>query len=85
MSVISPVMPTSSDTVRPVTSETIAVAIATPAEGPSLGTAPAGTWMCTSCSANHSGSIPSSSAWLRTQERAAWADSCITSPSWPVI
>jgi hypothetical protein len=35
--VISPVIPTSADTVRPVTSETIAVAIVTPAEGPSFG------------------------------------------------
>ena len=69
----------------PRTSEAIAVAIVMPAEGPSLGTAPAGTWMWTSCAANHSGASPSSAACERTQESAACADSCITSPSCPVI
>jgi uroporphyrinogen-III decarboxylase len=33
---------------RPVSSDVSAVKIVTPALGPSLGTAPAGTWMCTS-------------------------------------
>ena len=33
--------------------DAIAVAIVIPADGPSLGTAPAGTWMCTSWSENH--------------------------------
>ena len=42
----------------PVTSEAIAVAIVMPADGPSFGTAPAGTWMWTSCSPNQSGSMP---------------------------
>jgi len=58
---------------------------AVPKDGPSLGTAPAGTWMCTSCSANHVSSRPSVSACERTHETAACADSCITSPSCPVI
>ena len=55
----------------------------TPAEGPSFGIAPAGTWMCTS----------RLEALARDPERlgvrpgvrqAARADSFITSPSWPV-
>ena len=41
---ISPVIAVSLLTVRPVSSETSAVNIATPAEGPSFGIAPAGTW-----------------------------------------
>ncbi len=41
--VTSPVMPTVERTGRPVSSETSAVVIVTPADGPSLGTAPAGT------------------------------------------
>ena len=41
-SVISPVMATSCDTLMPVKSERSAVKIATPAEGPSFGVAPAG-------------------------------------------
>ena len=40
---ISPVMPTSERTGRLVSSDTSAVTIVTPAEGPSLGMAPAGT------------------------------------------
>ena len=47
-SVISPVMATSRSTGRPDIAEAIAVAIATPALGPSLGMAPAGTWTWTS-------------------------------------
>jgi hypothetical protein len=43
--VISPVMATSSATGTPRTSDTIAVAIVIPADGPSFGIAPAG--MCT--------------------------------------
>ena len=84
VSVISPVIATSSETGRLRTSETIAVAIVIPADGPSFGTAPAGMWTWTSWPANQSGSRPSPTAWLRTHESAAWADSCITSPSWPV-
>jgi hypothetical protein len=37
-------MATSAFTGMPVRIETIAVAIATPAEGPSFGVAPSGTW-----------------------------------------
>ena len=59
----------------------IAVAIATPAEGPSFGTAPAGTWMCTSWAANQPGSSCSETARERTHEKAVCADSCITSES----
>src|SRR6516225_8103264 len=46
-SVISPVTATSRRTGMPVITETIAVAMATPAEGPSFGVAPSGTcaWM----------------------------------------
>ena len=43
--VISPVMATFADTFRPVTAESMAVAMVIPAEGPSLGTAPSGMWM----------------------------------------
>jgi len=41
--VISPVIATSSRTGRPVNKEAIAVSTVTPADGPSLGCAPAGT------------------------------------------
>ncbi len=46
-------MATSRRTLRPETAEIRAVAMVMPAEGPSLGMAPAGTWMWTSrfCSA----------------------------------
>ena len=47
-SVISPVIAMSPRTGRPVSSETSAVVIVTPAEGPSLGMAPEGTCMWTS-------------------------------------
>ena len=58
--VISPVIATSSDTGCPRASDTSAVAIVMPADGPSFGTAPAGTWMCTSFPSNESRSRPSS-------------------------
>ncbi len=57
--VISPVMARSGRTVLPVKRETSAVYMATPAEGPSLGTAPAGTWTWTSILEKESGSMPS--------------------------
>lgn len=44
-SVTSPVMATFGLTAMPVSAETSAVVIVTPALGPSLGTAPSGTWM----------------------------------------
>ena len=43
-SVISPVIASSARTRRWVISETSAVSIVTPADGPSFGMAPAGTW-----------------------------------------
>ena len=43
-SVTSPVMATSPRTFRPVRAESMAVVMAMPAEGPSLGTAPSGKW-----------------------------------------
>ena len=49
-SVTSPVMATSGRTGIPVSAETSAVVIVTPALGPSLGTAPSGTWMWMSSS-----------------------------------
>ena len=59
VSVISPVIPTSSETGWLRTSEAIAVAIVIPADGPSFGTAPAGTCRWTSCSVNQFASRPS--------------------------
>ena len=44
----------------------MAVAIVTPALGPSFGVAPAGTWMWIVCFSNEAGSIPSSRARART-------------------
>ena len=82
--VISPVMATLERTGILVRAETSAVHMATPALGPSLGVAPSGTWMWTSCFWWKSGSIPRASARLRTTVMAAWIDSCITSPSCPV-
>ena len=40
-------------------------AMATPADGPSLGTAPPGTWICRSVLANRETSTARSVAWLR--------------------
>ena len=48
--VISPVIATSPRTGRPVSSDATAAAIVTPAEGPSLGIAPDGTWRWISAS-----------------------------------
>ena len=47
-----------------MSAETIAVHMPTPALGPSLGVAPSGTWMCTSCSLWKSGLIPNEVAPL---------------------
>ena len=44
---ISPVIATSARTGRPDSSDASAVVIVTPADGPSFGVAPAGTWMWT--------------------------------------
>jgi hypothetical protein len=48
--VISPVIATSPRTGRPEQRDASAVTIVTPADGPSFGIAPAGTWRCTSAS-----------------------------------
>src|SRR4051794_6424238 len=87
VSVISPVIATSSRTSRPPSSEASAVAIVIPALGPSLGIAPAGTWMWMSCVRNQSDgrSGASSDRCPRTYDSAADADSFMTSPSCPVI
>ena len=58
-SVISPVIATSGSTGTPRAADTMAVAMVTPADGPSLGIAPAGTWMCRSCLLRKSGGMPS--------------------------
>ena len=58
--------------------------IATPAEGPSLGIAPAGTWMWMSLFSNRLSPIRSWRVRDLTRLSAAWALSFITSPSWPV-
>jgi hypothetical protein len=81
---ISPVAATEPRARRPESAETSAVTSATPAEGPSLGTAPAGTCRWISASRRRSGGRPRRSALARTQLSAASADSRITSPSWPV-
>ena len=55
-----------------------------PAEGPSFGIAPSGTWMQMSRVSKSLGSIPSSSQWAMTHSWAIVADSFITSPRLPV-
>ena len=78
---ISPVMATSPRARRFERAETMALTSVTPAEGPSFGTAPAGTWRWISQPSKSSRSRPSASALARTQESAASADSRMTSPS----
>src|SRR5438876_8923169 len=65
-SVISPVMARSRRTGMPVMSETLAVAIATPAEGPSFGVAPSGTCTWMSRLSNKGGLMPKATARMRT-------------------
>ena len=65
-SVISPVMATSRRTGMPVSTETIAVTMATPADGPSFGVAPSGTWTWMSRFSNNGGSMPKADRALRT-------------------
>ncbi len=71
-------------TAFPISSDAIAMNIATPALGPSFGTAPAGTWMWMSSLSNPEQSICSASQRDLTSVSAAWALSFITSPNWPV-
>jgi len=68
----------------PVRSETSAVRMVTPALGPSFGMAPAGKWMWTSVFSRKLEAMPSVSDFERRYDRAACADSFMTSPSWPV-
>ena len=82
--VTSPVMATSRRTGMPVRADTMAVAMATPADGPSLGTAPSGKWTWMSLLLWKSASSPNWSARLRRKDRAARADSRITLPRLPV-
>ena len=65
-------------------SDAIAVAIVTPAEGPSFGIAPAGTCMWSPVFSKRSAGIPSSAPCDLIQVSAARADSFITSPNEPV-
>ena len=78
---ISPVIATSPRTGRRVSSETSAAAMVTPADGPSLGIAPEGTWTWISDDLKKSGSMLHCAACARTHDSAARADSFITSPS----
>jgi hypothetical protein len=66
VSVTSPVIASAGFTGRPDRSEAIAAVIVTPALGPSLGMAPAGTWTWISVSFQNFGSIPKSDACART-------------------
>ncbi len=59
-------MATSLRTATPVSAETIEVIIPTPAEGPSLGVAPSGTWMWMSRFSNITGLMPNELARERT-------------------
>ena len=61
-SVISPVIATSCRTRMPVSIETSAVNIVTPALGPSLGMPPAGMWMWMSLFSRKSFAMPNRSA-----------------------
>src|SRR5947209_3216577 len=83
-SVSSPVIATSWREGRRHKSDASAAAIAIPADGPSFGTAPAGTCRCTSVWVKASSGIPSEPARARSRLHAACADSFITSPSCPV-
>src|SRR6266704_269552 len=83
-SVSSPVIATSWRAGRWHRSDASAAAIVIPADGPSFGTAPAGTCRCTSVCVNASSGMPSAAARARSRLHAAWADSFITSPSCPV-
>ena len=65
--------------------EAIAVAIVIPADGPSFGTAPGrDVDVDVVLPEPVRVDVRAPSPCVRTHECAAWADSCITSPSWPV-
>ena len=69
----------------PVKADTSEVTIVIPAEGPSLGMAPSGTWIWIWLFSKRAGSIPSSLALACTHCSAMVALSFITSPRFPVI
>src|SRR5207248_1792119 len=69
--VISPVIAMSPRTGRPVSSDAIAAAMVTPADGPSFGIAPDGTCTWISAFLKKSGSMLYSFAWVRSHESAA--------------
>ncbi len=64
--VTSPVMARSLRIGTPVSTETMAVAMAAPADGPSLGVAPSGTCTCTSVFSKIGGRMPKCGARERT-------------------
>lgn len=68
----------------PVSAETMAVVMVTPADGPSLGTAPSGTWIWKFSLSKSTSVMPKASAFERTISRARMADSFMTSPRFPV-
>ena len=82
--VISPVMATSERIGIPVNTETKAVVMAMPADGPSLGVAPSGKWIWISFFSKASSAMPKALALERTTVLAASTDSFITSPMEPV-
>ena len=77
----SPVIATSDRTGRPDSSDASAVVMVTPADGPSFGTAPAGTCTWTPCSASVVTGTSNSEPCDRRYDSAICADSFITSPS----
>ena len=68
-----------------VKTETIDVTIASPADGPSLGVAPSGTWTWISNLSKLVGFTPNVGLIDLTYDEAASIDSFITSPSFPVV
>ena len=80
-SVISPVIATSLRIGLQVSSEAMDTNMVTPADGPSLGMAPAGMWTWMSVFSRKFSSSPSHLARARMNDSAACADSFITSPS----
>jgi len=69
---------------RPVISEAMAVTMATPADGPSFGMAPDGTWRWSSASRKEfAGDAVATGIRAEPRQRRR-ADSFITSPRWPV-
>ena len=83
-SVISPVIAIFERTLRCVKSEAIDVTIVTPADGPSLGIAPSGTWIWISYFSNNSELMPNWKPLALRYWIAIIADSFITSPRLPV-